>query len=1218
MALAVMSSNAQGVRLGVPYGHYGAISKIEFSKNNEYLLSSSSEGRVNVWRLHDSTLIYSFKGVGELEGKDYSYRTKAALSPKGKYLVLSDIDSNLKVVELNSGKMVFLVDHSAGIQDFAISSDDSRLLCQSDHASVYALTNGKLVKDFPKWSKTKDVNAGFLGASDTFYTYGSGRVAFWDIQSGKKVKELKDRIETVSPDGKHFITKSLYGGRVSYWETKSLSKMYSKYISWKFLNDIYCTEDNKMVATDFKYKVHYLNLSNGKRIDKLRRFAGIGAMVSPQGTYIGDRYNTSYTPKNSSFYKNEIRIDLISTNERVRTIDLAANGFDHSVNKVNFSQDDSMFAVGLSNGSVLVYDILNDKPPIQLKGEVIGIRSLDVWSKAGLQLLTMENGSIFLEDIERRERIIKLEVNAIGNAQWVDANHFSYGTKDSVFVYSIQQRSCVMRQKAKLVGRSNNGDLLVVRFSDDMYAVLSGTNGKVLSSIRCTRSINHAIVSNDTSALILASSSWKGRGYIYDLKKGKKKASFKNPIKLYKGVNLLDINESATHALVDIESWSYDGRSSLMEIELSSGKISDRFESLSYVYNQAEYLNGRSEILLSGKSGNIVLMQRYVGAVDSVRMEILATRKTTSISSVQLRSGILYSLSEGVSIGVENLKSNELIQLNYLDNDQWIHLHAKGLFDASDGAMKKMYWLQGAEVIEFSRLKHRYYLPFLASEMLQGKAFPKPIDLGRIKLEPKVELGALNNGVLPIKLTKRSGGYGDVAVYINGIEVESNILNDDLDTSAAVIELNYKIGEHPFLSSANGGKNKVEVIAKTKDEIVRGKGVEVDVIVEESEEIKPKFFAIIIGVSEYTNRSMDLKFTTKDAEAMTMAIRLGAEELFGDQVYIYSLHSESNTRPDKPNIKLLFDSVANNARAEDIVLIYLSGHGVNYGGTYGDFYFLTADALSPKAEDYVDEYVRVTQAISSNEITAWLKGVAAQKRVMIIDACGSGKAVENIVASRNVEASQVRAIDRMRDRSGTYVISGCAADAVSFEASRFGQGLLTYSILHGMKGNALRNNKYVDVSSLFSYAQEEVPRLAYDIGGVQKPQVCAPQQGSFDIGILASDLQSQIPLNDVKPIFVRSLFIDGDALDDVLNLSFAFDEQIEDVSYKGDINAVFRDVSYHVEGNRISGIYKQSGNMIKLNYKIKFKGRESNYSVVASSKEELIKEIIDQIRSLDL
>ncbi|MCB0552402.1 MAG: hypothetical protein KDD02_02535, partial [Phaeodactylibacter sp.] len=69
-----------------------------------------------------------------------------------------------------------------------------------------------------------------------------------------------------------------------------------------------------------------------------------------------------------------------------------------------------------------------------------------------------------------------------------------------------------------------------------------------------------------------------------------------------------------------------------------------------------------------------------------------------------------------------------------------------------------------------------------------------------------------------------------------------------------------------------------------------------------------------------------------------------------------------------------------------------------------------------------------------------------------------------------------RALDRMKDRTGMFVLAGSAADKVSYEASQYGQGLLTYSILQGMSGFKLREDKYVDVALLFEYARDEVPK----------------------------------------------------------------------------------------------------------------------------------------------
>lgn len=53
---------------------------------------------------------------------------------------------------------------------------------------------------------------------------------------------------------------------------------------------------------------------------------------------------------------------------------------------------------------------------------------------------------------------------------------------------------------------------------------------------------------------------------------------------------------------------------------------------------------------------------------------------------------------------------------------------------------------------------------------------------------------------------------------------------------------------------------------------------------------------------------------------------------------------------------------------------------------------------------------------------------------------------------------------------------GSAAAAVSYEASQYGRGLLTYSLLQGMRGAALRDDAFVDVQRLFQYAADQVPQ----------------------------------------------------------------------------------------------------------------------------------------------
>ena len=140
-----------------------------------------------------------------------------------------------------------------------------------------------------------------------------------------------------------------------------------------------------------------------------------------------------------------------------------------------------------------------------------------------------------------------------------------------------------------------------------------------------------------------------------------------------------------------------------------------------------------------------------------------------------------------------------------------------------------------------------------------------------------------------------------------------------------------------------------------------------------------------------------------------------------------------------------------------------------------------------------------------------------------------------MMAKRDISSGTLKALDRMKDRAGMHIITGCAADAVSYEASRYGQGVLTYSIIESIRGAALRNNRFIDIGLLFQYARDRVPFLAEGIGGIQKPQVFSPYGAqSFDIGEMTSEDVAAVKLSPVNPVFIRSNFQDEVEPDDVL------------------------------------------------------------------------------------
>jgi len=59
---------------------------------------------------------------------------------------------------------------------------------------------------------------------------------------------------------------------------------------------------------------------------------------------------------------------------------------------------------------------------------------------------------------------------------------------------------------------------------------------------------------------------------------------------------------------------------------------------------------------------------------------------------------------------------------------------------------------------------------------------------------------------------------------------------------------------------------------------------------------------------------------------------------------------------------------------------------------------------------------------------------------------------------------------------------GATADRVSYEASRFGQGVLTYSLPRGMRGEPLHEGGRLDVRKSNSVSEDLLVQIARAIG----------------------------------------------------------------------------------------------------------------------------------------
>ena len=160
---------------------------------------------------------------------------------------------------------------------------------------------------------------------------------------------------------------------------------------------------------------------------------------------------------------------------------------------------------------------------------------------------------------------------------------------------------------------------------------------------------------------------------------------------------------------------------------------------------------------------------------------------------------------------------------------------------------------------------------------------------------------------------------------------------------------------------------------------------------------------------------------------------------------------------------------------------------------------------------------------------------------------------------------------------------------MSYEASRYGQGLLTYSLLFGMRGAALREEQFVDVCQWFNHAADQVRELATGIGGIQRPVIAMPTGGaSFDIGQVLADDRQRIPLATVRPLLFQSSFQDEGRVQDHLRLTMRVNEALREVSSVRGPGARFVYVHAAVfpDAYELAGRYRIDGRTVKVNVRL--------------------------------
>lgn len=555
-----------------------------------------------------------------------------------------------------------------------------------------------------------------------------------------------------------------------------------------------------------------------------------------------------------------------------------------------------------------------------------------------------------------------------------------------------------------------------------------------------------------------------------------------------------------------------------------------------------------------------------------------------------------------------------------IDSSNFLVTNGKNHYDGTKKAREMIHFICGDEVIELSQVKEQLWVPGLAERIIAGDSI-NAVTLEQLNVCNKAPLleDMSTDSLYRFRITPRTGGVGKTVVGLNGYDYRE-FETKDLTKTGTAYEIRIPASEmRTYFDETNS--NQITVKSATAKNDLPSRTLTKTVYFDAGKKTAPNLFAVMVGTSNYKDDKMDLQFASADATKMASTLEESAGKLLGkEHVFVYAVTTDNQKLyPEKATIKNIFSEISKRAAPNDILLIFLSGHGVMNEKTK-EFYYLTVDATS-----LVEENLFKNAGISMSELTEWIKpqSIKARKRVLILDACQSGQAINDMLAfNRNMlnvkgdeEARQIKAIERLNEKSGLYILSASASTQLAYESEEYGHGYLTYSLLKGIKENPaiLEDGKYLNVTRWFNEAAEMVSELAKKDKSRQEPQVVSTSQ--FNIGLVDQELIQNIQLLSQKPLFIPGNFLNRDEAiaDDNLGIRKMVDADLLQLSTaEGGKKIVFSTQSASPEAYSLNGSYLVREKEIDVKIRLK-KGNATLFSYDLKGNTDLLPTLVKQI-----
>lgn len=238
-------------------------------------------------------------------------------------------------------------------------------------------------------------------------------------------------------------------------------------------------------------------------------------------------------------------------------------------------------------------------------------------------------------------------------------------------------------------------------------------------------------------------------------------------------------------------------------------------------------------------------------------------------------------------------------------------------------------------------------------------------------------------------------------------------------------------------------------------------------------------FAVIIGVSEYKYNDAGLKnlsFADDDAQAIAAFLKTPAGGSFASGDIKLLVNGEASLLA----VRAALAETAKRAKTEDLVFIFIAGHGAPDPLAPQNLYFLLSDTKVVDMEKTGFPMSELKQILDTQ--------IYAQRVITLIDTChsaGINQKTKSLVAGRDLvqeddenNISNFYLTNQLFKQTGRAVITSSDVNEVSQESAKWGNhGVFTWALLDGLKGKAdMNGDNLITAGEVFQYTQGAVQK----------------------------------------------------------------------------------------------------------------------------------------------